>query len=353
MQPPARSTVLDATRMAIQSAVAAAAMFLLTRWLDMPEVFVGVLSAVLIVQPSLGSTLGSGMQRIMATLVGCGVGVVTILIVPYGYGTAVSLVVTMLVMNAIAGFRSEWRYGVVAAVALSLGSEQDVMQAALDRSISITLGAGIGVLASLVVWPEKASTRAKRNERKAIDVLCEAIEMTTDENVDSSTHSKWQSNYRDVLREIDLLIENVRISDDDHLERRRDAIEDLAQAIAVFGRCAQSDRVTRDVGDRGDKGRDAGGIARAFGDRLSERVAEAHEKGEPLRRAIGEVADGLSEEIERWRGEVECQDISSEDAMCFALLEMHASTERLAGSYDRDAGESKESAGNGSDQRPS
>lgn len=330
MQPPARSTVRDAARLAIQSAVAAAAMFLVMRSLGLPEVFVGVLSAVLIVQPSLGSTLGSGMQRIMATLVGCVVGVVTIVLVPYGYGTAVSLAASMLVMNAIAGFRSEWRYGVVAAVALALSAEQDVLQAAIDRSLSIALGAGVGVLASLLVWPEKASTRAERNERRAIEVLCEAIAMTTDKHVDSSTHSKWQGDYRGVLGDIDSLIKNVRLADDAHLERRRNALEDLAQAIAVFGRCAQSDRVSRDVGE---EGHEAGAIAKELGQELSGRVLAAHDAGEPIGDAIQEVADAFAEQVERWRTESACEDIRSADAMCFALLEMQASVGRLAESY--------------------
>ncbi|MEM8756940.1 MAG: FUSC family protein, partial [Planctomycetota bacterium] len=159
---PEPSAVKDAARLSVQTAVSAAAMYTLMRALGLPEIFVGVLSAVLIVQPSLGSTLGSGMRRVLATVVGCAIGVVTVLAIPYGYGTAGALAISMLVMNAVASFRPDWKYGVVAAVAISMSANENALQAAGFRALSIGIGVAVGILTSVVVWPEMASTRCER-----------------------------------------------------------------------------------------------------------------------------------------------------------------------------------------------
>ena len=53
-----RQEVKDTLRLALQAAVAAFVMVVLMHTLGLHEVFVGVLSAVLVVQPSIGSTIG-------------------------------------------------------------------------------------------------------------------------------------------------------------------------------------------------------------------------------------------------------------------------------------------------------
>jgi uncharacterized membrane protein YgaE (UPF0421/DUF939 family) len=97
----------DTARLAIQSACAATVTFLAMQWAGLPEKFVGVLSSVLVVQPSAGNTIGAAWDRILATLIGCIIGIVCLTLLPGGYGTAVALAVAMLAMNAVAGFRPE------------------------------------------------------------------------------------------------------------------------------------------------------------------------------------------------------------------------------------------------------
>lgn len=316
--PASQATLRDAARLSIQSATAAAAMFLLMRSLDLPEAFVGVLSAVLIVQPSLGSTLGSGMQRVLATIVGCVVGVTTLWLIPIGYGTAAALAISMLVMNAIAGLRPEWRYGVVAAVALSLGSEQDVATAAWERALSIAIGAGVGIAVSLVVWPERASTRAKRKLRRALKLLCEAIERAASNEVPSDGDSKWQPTYRDVLGDINTLIANVRLADNDDLAKQRDAIEDLARAVIVFARCVRLDSVSDAEGNTVTMARES---VRALSTDLARAVVDAADSGgdDALDAAIRAVHQRFTAELADWRERCGCQKPNAEDALSLAL----------------------------------
>ena len=136
----------DAARLAMQSAVAAAATYLAMQVIGMPEKFVGILSAVLVIQPSVGNTMGEAWDRVAATLIGSAIGAACLLLLSGAYATAGALALSMLVINAVAGFRPEWRYGAVAAVALSLGAESDLWQTTQDRALAIGLGALIGIV---------------------------------------------------------------------------------------------------------------------------------------------------------------------------------------------------------------
>ncbi|MDF1658793.1 MAG: FUSC family protein [Verrucomicrobiales bacterium] len=174
-----------AVRLGIQSSVAAAVLFVVMQYFELPEKFVGVLSAVLVVAPGIGGTLSKAKDRFLSTVVGCIVGSVCLLALPGGYGTAVGLAVSMLLMNLLVGFFPDWRYGIVAAVALALGSDGDVWQTAFDRCFAIGLGVVIGTSASLVVWPEKSSTRADHSLQAAIKALIDYFNLTLDSAVEN------------------------------------------------------------------------------------------------------------------------------------------------------------------------
>lgn len=240
----------DAVRLALQTAIAAAVMYVLMRALGLPEIFVGVLAAVLIVQPSLGRTFGSGMQRVLATLVGCVIGVLTVLAIPYGYGTAGALAISMLVMNLIVSFKPNWRYGVVAAVAISMSDSEGPIEAARYRSLSIGIGATIGILASLLIWPEKASTRAQRRIREAVRLLLEALKASTSDQREPDDTPAWRAEYRSLIADIDTLIDGVRIAENDHLVAQRDAVDRLAQSLVLVERHTRSRTDADDLGSQ-------------------------------------------------------------------------------------------------------
>lgn len=166
----------DAARAALQGAVAAAATFLLMRQLGLPEVFVGILSAVFILQPSIGGTARSAGSRLVATLVGTLAGLTTLLALPYDVGTTLALALSVFLVSGMASIRPDWTYGLVAAVGISLASEQDALQTAVDRAAAIALGAALGILASLVVWPERSQTRREKHFRRAIRAVRDRVD---------------------------------------------------------------------------------------------------------------------------------------------------------------------------------
>ncbi|MDX5413148.1 MAG: aluminum activated malate transporter family protein, partial [Rhodobacterales bacterium] len=152
----------------MQAASAALAVYLLMQTLDLPETYLAILSAVYIVQPSVGGTMGSAANRIIATLVGSVISLICLAVLPDRLGTPVALVTSLLVINGAAVLKPAWQYGVVAAIALSLGAEEEALRTAIDRGIAIGLGATIGITASLIIWPESAAKRFERHLRSAM-----------------------------------------------------------------------------------------------------------------------------------------------------------------------------------------
>lgn len=231
----------DVARLAIQSAVAGAAMYSLMQAWGLPERFVGVLSAVLVVKPTVGSTLGEAKHRVTATVLGCLIGVACLWALPSGYGTAAALAISTFVMHLVAGVREEWRYGVVAAVALALGSESDAFATALDRSVAIGLGVAVGTLATLIVWPDRALTRAERYLSDALRAAGERLDVTVraTRNGGSSDAEEQRRRFHKSFGKARDALEAVRFSDTGPLEKKRDAVERLYNSVLFLNRVAE------------------------------------------------------------------------------------------------------------------
>jgi uncharacterized membrane protein YccC len=288
----------DAARLAIQSAFAAALTFIVMKSLGLPERFVGILSAVMVIQPTAGAVIGEATDRFLATLVGAIVGVICLILLPDGYGTAAALAVSMLVMNAIAGFKSEWRYGVVAAVALSLGAESDATQVALDRSISIGLGVVIGALVALVIWRDKAEDRARRNLKRAIEACAELLDAGIETaKGDKAASDDCRALYRRSITGARDAIDAIHFGKGEPLSKRRRAVEELWNASTFLVRIGEdSDPAKGDLSDRVDAVReDATALARqlAKGEAADEdRLSRLKHSLEDARAAVSGNADG-------------------------------------------------------------
>ncbi len=235
--------VRDACRLAVQSASAAVITLLAMRMLQMPERFVGLLSAVLVIDLSVGSTLKEASERLSATLVGSLIGLLSLLALPAQAGTYVALGSSMLVINAVAAFRPQWRYGVVAAVALALRSENEAMQTATDRALAIGLGALVGVVVAMVVWPDKAENRALRHIRAALNAVAEKLDLAvgaTHGGIDEKGQ-KASSRYHAHIGDARSAAAAVRLADDAYLIKQIEEVERLYNAVIIVNRVAEEE----------------------------------------------------------------------------------------------------------------
>ncbi len=169
------ATLRDATRIAVQSAAAAVAAYLALTSIGSEQLFVGILSGVMILQPSVGGTMQSARTRLLASAIGSVIGMACLFALPAGFGTAFGLLVTMFILQGVAKLKPAWSYGVVAAVALSLSTSGDLVQATLDRLIAIGTGAGVGLPVAAIVWRDTAGERFERHMAAAMGRLRTAL----------------------------------------------------------------------------------------------------------------------------------------------------------------------------------
>ncbi len=246
-----RVEIKDAARVALQGACAAASFYALMSALGLGEKFVGILSAALVLDSTKGSTLTRARGRFLSTLVGSAIGVTTMMALPFGVGTAFALALSVGAMHAIAALRPDWRYGVVAAIALSLGSEQDALATAGARALSIGIGVVVGSIASFAIWPEKSEARAERYLRAALretgNRLREAAQRVHGSQDDDDANSA-RNEYHHCITQARDAIDNVHFNKSEQLAEKKNAIERLYNSVLMLDRVAfQRDDSTEDV----------------------------------------------------------------------------------------------------------
>jgi len=237
-----RDKLRDALRLALQSSIAAAVTFTVMRTFGFPEIFLAIMSAVLIMESSIGNTFNSAKGRVLATIVGIVIWSIFVSIIPYGYGTVVSLLVTMFIMNAIASFQPSWRYWVVAAVAISLGSENDLLEISLDRLLAIGIGIWVGLLVAGIIWPEKSSNRALKHIRYSLNRAQDIFKVTfknirSDENDNSSN---IVNDFHLSLGKAKDAVENIHLEKVDKYNKLIDGTEKLYNSILIIHRVSNN-----------------------------------------------------------------------------------------------------------------
>jgi uncharacterized membrane protein YccC len=155
-------------RLVVRASAAAALALLIAETLALPQGYWAVISALMIVQGSLGGTLSAGIDRLVGTLAGAAFGAVAALArevwdVPH----VVLLVLAVAPLALLAALRPNFRVAPVTAAIVLLASSGTVspLASALTRVAEITLGTFVGIAVSLFVLPSRA--RALCFERAA------------------------------------------------------------------------------------------------------------------------------------------------------------------------------------------
>lgn len=231
-------------RHAVQSAVAASATYLLMRWLGLDEAFLAILSAVLIIQPSVGGTMGAAFTRVQATVVGSLISLACLALLPDIWGTTSALALSLLVVGGVAGARPDWSYGAVAAVGIALAPEAAMLETSAERGVAIALGAATGVLAALVIWPDRAEVRFDRHFRRALRAtatrLGDALKAAAQEGTGSALHDHV-SEYHKAVQQAQEALAVVKMADRAGMNRRLEALRRLYNSVIILERAAEAD----------------------------------------------------------------------------------------------------------------
>lgn len=258
-------------RLALQAGAAAGLAVLAMRLAGGGEIFLAVISAVLVLQRNRDATLGSAAGRLTGALTGTLAGMLAIFAARPWLPDPGPLVLAMLIMGGIAARWPGLRYGLVAAAGLAVASDQSAFDTAAARSLAIFVGALAGILVGYAVLPESAGTRARRQLgatlelcRRLLDKAVESALRTPSDEL-SDLHSRFSAS-----------IANLRDTVAAPTLRRTPAGKALAQAVHGCERLWHALIILDRVGESGEEG-----------------VAVADEIGERLRGVRSDAADAL------------------------------------------------------------
>ncbi|MBX9710819.1 MAG: FUSC family protein [Xanthobacteraceae bacterium] len=139
--------------------VAVAAAYASYKLLDLQQGYWAVFTVLIVMQGSIGSTLGAAIDRLIGTMGGAFLGG---LAVAMHTGTVLSLGIVLLVVTALAtlaaSLRPQLRIASVTAAILLLSAPPDVQPVhfVIDRIFEITIGGVIGVLATVFIFPARS-----------------------------------------------------------------------------------------------------------------------------------------------------------------------------------------------------
>jgi gas vesicle protein len=154
--------------------VAVLASYGVTSLLNLPQGYWAVFTTLIVMQGSVGGTVGASIDRLYGTVLGAAVGGFAAWARPQTpEGLALALVVACGLTGFIAAVRPKLRIAPVTAAILLLTATGKLgpFAAALDRTIEIGVGGVIGVLAALLIFPAKAQATVAARIRTTLDLL--------------------------------------------------------------------------------------------------------------------------------------------------------------------------------------
>jgi uncharacterized membrane protein YccC len=149
-----------------RTTLAAVGSLLLARFLKLPEAYWAPITAVVVMQSSLGATLKVSGRRLAGTALGAAAGAV----ISRCFGVSVlTFAAAVFVLGLLSGVlrvdRSAYRFaGITASVVMLIPHGDPPWVIALYRFTESSLGIVVGLLVT-VVWPERVSGSSLRTSR--------------------------------------------------------------------------------------------------------------------------------------------------------------------------------------------
>jgi hypothetical protein len=165
-------------RLVARALTAAVLSFLIAETLHLPQSYWAVLTALIIVQGSLGGTLVAGIDRVVGTVAGAAVGFAAALARRLGdVPEVVLLVLAVAPLALLAALRPSFRLAPVTAAIVLLGNSGAVspLASALYRIGEISLGTLVGIAVSMLVLPSRARQICFERAAEVLDLLAQLL----------------------------------------------------------------------------------------------------------------------------------------------------------------------------------
>jgi uncharacterized membrane protein YccC len=155
--------------------------FAVAHLIGLSQVYWAVLTAIIVMQASIGGSLKAVIERLIGTIGGAGWGVAVTLAVPHGgvLSLGLALAVALVPLAALAAFRPSYRIAPVTAAIVLLGhsGESGVVATALDRVFEIGLGSVVALAVALTVSPARAHELLCVAGRDALALMADQVKL--------------------------------------------------------------------------------------------------------------------------------------------------------------------------------
>ena len=168
-------------RLAIRMSVAGLLALLLAEVFNLPQAVWAAITAVIVVQASVGASLKAAMDRLVGTIGGAAVGALAALGLIYVGESwrAVAVFAALVPLALAAALSSSFRVAPVTVLILLLGTTAgSPIRSALERVIEIGLGNVVGIAVALLVLPAHAHRLVADAAKRVLDNLAELVPVT-------------------------------------------------------------------------------------------------------------------------------------------------------------------------------
>ncbi|WP_426016709.1 FUSC family protein [Brevundimonas sp. DWR2-3-1b1] len=194
-------------RAALQMAVGAMAALYLATWLNLPHPYWSVISAIVVIQASVGGgVLTVARDRAIGTVTGALVGAVFAFLRPPGMESMALSIAASTALLAFFGTGRPWLKiaPVTATIVIAGGTgAEGPASLALDRVMEILVGSGVGVMAILALFPRHAHQSFKLQAREAAGEAAALLAVIS--QGDPADASEITRRHADLKRRLDAL----------------------------------------------------------------------------------------------------------------------------------------------------
>jgi uncharacterized membrane protein YccC len=169
-------------RHAVRVSVAVGVTFALGAMLNFPQGYWMVFTAVIVVQTSIGGTITASIERLIGTLVGGLVGAAAAYVrarTPLEEGIVLSAAIALLAFGA--AVRPSLRVAPITAAIVLVGqggaTHMAPLTMALWRVLEIVIGSIVGVAATLLIFPARASRTVAERVASTLEQLAGQVEL--------------------------------------------------------------------------------------------------------------------------------------------------------------------------------
>lgn len=204
-------------KLALRATIAGIVTYLLAEQFSLPNGYWAVLTAVLVVQATLGASLSVAIDRALGTLAGGVVGVAGAMVAGHSQiQTLVVLSLALFIAAAMAARSPSFKLAPVTVIIVMLAHPGDVAPwlAGLTRVAEITLGGAVGLLCAILILPERALGKLFPHCAKALRLTARLLEFgrggLLGQGIDPSVIDQLNAGARLALRAADLRLVEVR-----------------------------------------------------------------------------------------------------------------------------------------------